>query len=287
MDDTFLIRFTPERWNWSEKFGNFVGVSRAFDREAQRGTSTFIDHLAKFDLLAGLANRIGPDLKKDQDELTRAGYTDSRFHREFAALVEVLVTELYACLDGLRRLLYSVFKNVNGVQNQSTEKLFRRAVEGAYGDGIPLVIVEALTAASESWFPGLRTLRRELTHGQTGSCHLERNSDRIGYLHGGLGDKRRAFVIDDIVAQVNRWREGVVELAEVVFAEMYSKLEQVPLPQVCGFYRGRLYERRVVPSAALSFNDGVCMSKQWFMSTDGLRCPLQRGCGAFARTVEE
>lgn len=280
-DNTFYTRFTPEQWNWEDRFSNFVGVSKVFDREARKGAKTSAGHLAKFEVLAGLANRIVPDLTKDREQFREKGYSDNRYHREFAALIEVLAAELYASLDGIRRVLFAVYRDVKGVQNQSTEKMFRRAADKEYGEGLPENITDALSAAHETWFPSLRRLRSEITHGETGSCHTDDETGRVRYFHEALGHGSKALVVDDVVAEINAWRMGVSQLKEAVFEHLCTMFEDEPLYQVCGMYRGRIYERFVVPSTDLSFGDGYCKSRKWFLKEAKFHCPLRHRCGAF------
>jgi len=283
---TFHLMFAPDRWDWSAKFVHFVGVAGHMDREAIKGANTYIDHHQKFIVLAGLANRIISDLKRDGEQFARLGSSDQRYHREFCALLEVLIAELYSSLDGIRRLIFSVYRNVQAVQNESTQKLFGRAHKKAYGAGFPLELNDALSRAYETWFPSLYRIRRELTHGQTGHCHLDEKSGKITYFHEGLGSPQRSFVIEDVLTEVETWRRGVHELKECVFRHFYLKLEQKPMFQVCGFFRGRCYQRFVIPSPNLSFGDGYCDSRKWFDKQPEFLCPLHNRCGAYDRKLD-
>lgn len=67
----------------------------------------------------------------------------------------------------------------------------------------------------------------------------------------------------------------------------HARLEQEPLFQMCGIYQARIYQRFVVPSPTLSFNDGFCASRGWFLKEDGYACPLAKRCGAFGRNWDE
>jgi len=285
-DTTFHLMFNPGRWDWSVKFSHFVGVAGHFDREAIKGANTYIDHHQKFVVLGGLANRIIPDLKRDREQFAERGSSDQRYHREFCAVLEVLIAELYSSLDGIRRLIYSVYRNVQGVQNESTQKLFSRASKKAYGSGFPAELNDALAHAYETWFPGLYRIRRELTHGQTGHCHLDEKTEKITYFHQGLGSPQKSFVIEDILAELETWRQGVHTLKEKIFQHFYLKLEQKPMFQMCGIFKGRCYQRFVVPSPDLSFGDGYCGSREWFDKEPDYLCPLRNQCGAYNRKLE-
>ena len=283
MTDKFLLQFVPERWNPEKKFFQFVGVSKRFDAEAQKGARTCSDHIGKFIVLAGLANRIAPDLAKDHEQLDANGYSHNRYHREFTAVLEASISEIYSGLDGIRRLLFSVYRDVKGIQNQSTERMFKRATTDFYGEGFPREILEALKEADKTWFPSLRLLRTENTHGETGSCHLDRKTQKIRYIHSGLRgtEANRAFVVEDIVEDIERWRSGSSTLRDVVFTVLCSLFEQEQLFQPCGMYKARMYVRFVIPTEKLTFGDGFCVSRKWFMNEAELKCPLRDKCRAF------
>ncbi len=283
MNEKFLLQFTPERWSPEQKFFQFVGVSKCFGPEAQKGARTCSDHIGKFDILVGLANRIAPDLQKDHDELDANGHSKNRYHREFTAMLEGMISEIYSGLDGVRRLLFSVYRHVKGIQNHSTEAMFNRATNASYGEGLPQEILDALKDANEAWFPRLRSLRTEIAHGEIGTCHLDRETKKIRYMHSGIpgSEAHRAFIIDDVISEIEIWRSGSVKLRDVVFKVMCGLFEQEPLFQMCGMYKARWYGRFVVPSQKLSFDDGYCVSRKWFMNDTELKCPLRSRCRAF------
>lgn len=280
VSDTFGLFFTPDQWSAARRFSQFIG--RPFnDREVEKGTRSTLSHLNKFDTLAALANRLVPRLSEDQVELERDGHSAAARGREFAALMETLVCELYASLDGVRRAVFGAYRTVQAVQNSSTEKLFKRAAEWEYGETFPEEVRAVLASAYSEWFPSLKKLRTELTHGDIGSCHLDANSGAVRYVHGGLGTGSRAMVVEDIVDRVNGFAAGVLRVAEAVFAHLYSNLESDERQIMCGIYKGRIYERLVKPEARLTFNSGQCFSKSWFDLAPGFECPLRSRCGAY------
>lgn len=283
MKDTFLVEFAPETWNWQSTFAHFAGVSGQFDREAIKGVQACCDHLSKYDILARLADRLVGDLHLDREELREKGFVASSRSKEYAALVEVLVSELYATLDSVRRVIFSVYRSVSGVQNRSTSLLFKRADPNTYGPSFPPEIANGLRCAQQQWFPVLHELRTELTHGQTGTCHLDEKTGLIRYIHGGLGSERKAHGVDDIVSQVAQWRSAVDDLNEKVFKHLYGLLEQKPMFLICGWFKGRLYQRNAVPASELGFGDGWCQSFAWFEREDGLQCPMRMKCAAYER----
>jgi hypothetical protein len=281
----FGLIFVPERWSSITKFRQLMGPPFEVNRELQKGVSSAENHLSKFGVLAGLANWLKERLPEDQAELAEKGHTPATRSKEFAALIESLFCELYAALDGVRRTLYAAYRNVKGVQNESTQKLFKRANENKYGPEFPEDIRAALAAAFVSWFPRLRSLRTEVTHGDIGSCHVNEQSGTVFYMHGGLGSATRALVIEDVVAELNQHRASVSGLVEDVFRSLYSKLEPVERTAFCGIYKGRFYQREVAPTADLTFNSGRCKSRTWFEKEPGYECPLRQNCGAYQRAV--
>lgn len=99
----FLLFFAPEQWTAVTKFRLFMGPPFEVSRELSKGANTADNHLAKFNVLAGLARRLKEQLAEDEAELAERGHSSARRSKEFAALVEALFCELYAALDGVRR----------------------------------------------------------------------------------------------------------------------------------------------------------------------------------------
>jgi hypothetical protein len=281
----FLLVFAPDHWSSVNKFRQFAGPPFEVTRDLVKGANSAENHLSKFIVLAGLANRLTGQLVEDVAELAEKGHSSAIRSKEFAALVETLFCELYAALDGVRRTLYAAYKKVRGVQNESTEKLFKRASEKKYGPEFPEDIRAALASAYGSWFPHLRRIRTELTHGEVGSCHVDEQTQRVVYMHSGLGSPTKALVIEDVGVELNRHFTAVSELVETIFQSLFSKLQPVPRPVVCGFYKGRIYQREVAASQDLSFNSGTCSSRSWFESEAGYECPLRQRCGAYQQAT--
>lgn len=282
ISEQFQMFFAPHAWSAVRRFSHFVGPPFE-DKEVAKGARVAVNHLDKFEVLAGLTNRQAPTLLDDRIELDRNGFSPALRSREFAALVETLVSELYSSLDGVRRALFGAYRNVEGVQNKSTERLFKRAAEREYGDSFPEWIRERLAAAYLSWFPSLRRLRTEFSHGDVGSCHLDRQSGRVAYVHQGLGTRSRAMAIEDVVGVVNALARDVVLLIDAVFDDLYNRLEPVERRCMCGIYKGRIYERVVMPERGLTVGSGRCFSRSWFDAETGYECPLRTTCGAYAR----
>ena len=115
----------------------------------------------------------------------------------------------------------------------------------------------------------------------SGDAEWPKVADAMIEAHQNLGADSRAFVIDDIVGEVNKFSQAVFELMEAVFGYLYAKLCPVESKLPCGFYKGLLYERYVAPGAVLSFASGRCFSKVWFESEAGHQCPMRHRCGAY------
>jgi hypothetical protein len=75
--NTFFLRFAPERWSWLNRFANFAGVSGVIPPGALRGVQIVSGHLDKFDTLASLADKIAERLWIDTEELEQHGHSRS------------------------------------------------------------------------------------------------------------------------------------------------------------------------------------------------------------------
>ena len=181
--EKFLLLFNPEHWPAVQQFRHFIGPPYTVNGELVTGTRAAEGHHEKFLVLAGLANRLQETLVEDLIELDQEGHTPASRSREFAALTETLICELYSCLDGIRRVLFAVYKGVRGVQNKSTKKLFALAHANTYGPEFPEEIRSCLAASYVTWFSRLRLIRTELTHGDVGRCHLTSQGGVITYMH--------------------------------------------------------------------------------------------------------
>ncbi len=222
-------------------------------------------------------------LQEDIAELDATGMTHAMRFKEFALLSETMYCELYSCLDGLRRSIFGVYGKVRGVQNESTERLFKRANERKYGPEFPEAIRSKLDDAWTSWFRGIRDIRTEVTHGEVGSCHLDKESKTVTYFQHGLKQGGGVLIIKDVVSDVNGVRVKITTLIDAIFAHWYQQLEYTERTIPCGIWRGRFYQRVVGPEAALTIASGECESVNWFRHDTENACPLRESCGAYAR----
>lgn len=283
--DRFLLMFAPEVWTPPAKLKQFLGEPFQVTPQAQESIQSCTDHSRKFEALASLVNRIRPTLILDRQELESNGYSPATRSSEFAALIEVLVCELYSVLDGLRNSIYWLFRGINGVQKKSTGKLFSLAAEGKYSSEFPENIRWLLAEANSAWFLELRRLRTAFTHGGLGSCHFDSKTNMISYMNSSLGTEKGALVIEDIEALVNRLSGSVFALQQKIFDGLYEQLTPVETPQFCGIYKGRMYMRKVTPEKELSRNSGICDSNQWFENEPDYFCGLAKTCPAYHRKI--
>src|SRR5262249_32058442 len=136
------------------------------------------------------------------------------------------------------------------------------------------------------WYEELRVYRDELTHGQTGSCNLDRQTRLVHYMHHGMQKDGRALIIDDIFEWLVQKMTAINGTLGRVFPYLNHHLSSKPVQAVCGMTQGRILMRTVDPSQLpITFNSGHCMSFHWFTQPDNPGCPFSEYCGAFARTA--
>ncbi|RQR65292.1 hypothetical protein DIE18_02070 [Burkholderia sp. Bp9125] len=278
--DRLLLQFAPHLWTPAARFSKFFGPPFETSGKARHALKTVVDHTRKYQVLASLANRLYPTLADDIAELHENGFTPASRSSEFAAVFETLICELYSVLDGVRDTLYWLFEKERGVQKKSTEKLFSLAKAEQYGEGFPETIRATLAEAYDSWFPELRVLRTTFTHGALGSCHYYPDTQRVSYFNNSIGGERR---IDDVIAKTSEFAAAVFALQNLIFGELYARLDPVESRHICGIYKSRIYSRFVAPLAELRWDSGRCESRQWFDSEPDRRCPVAAECAAYAQ----
>jgi hypothetical protein len=281
---TFVRHFAPEHWNYARKFQAFLGPPFTVDTELATGTSAVVSHREKYELLGGIANKLADELELDGKDLEERGYTDGARGRSFAAIAEEMAGELYAMLDGLRRTTYSIYRGQQGMQNKKTSVFFERAAQNRYDNNFPTTLNTALADAYQTWFPQLRRLRTQTTHGETGTCWYNAETETISYWHPA-SHHLKDLSIENVVAYINQTYGQVSTLAELFFKYFYLALLPVESRHGCGVYKGRFYERMVAPTADVSFSTGRCWSRAWFETEAGYDCPLREKCGAYEQPV--
>lgn len=169
------------------------------------------------------------------------------------------------------------------VQNSSNGELFERAANNVYGPEFPEDVRILLTAAWNEWFQELRKIRTELTHGCVGTCHLDAKTKQISYFNEGIIDRNIRFKDPDIEEYLRKTERKIRELIESICRFHFLKLDRKPHFAICGWYLARYYARMVSPDSNLNWDDGHCLSYEWFEKTPDLFCPMASRCGAYTR----
>ncbi len=283
LPNVFLLQFAPEDWSSLGKLQRFAGPPLPDNGNVHGGLRDCGSHLEKVEVFWGIAEKLRPNLALDRAELERLGGTSNQNSREYAAVCESVVLALYSAIDGVRTFIYGAYPKVQGVQKGSNEDLFKRAKECKYGAGFPEAIRAWLAEDYEEWFTSLRTLRTVLSHGATGSCHLDNEAGNIRYFNEGLRKGPRANFIEDIEATLRLYQTKVTELIEAVAQYHLALLQPVPVFQMCGTYKARWYSRMVSYRLGMTIQNGQCMSYDWFETETGYYCPLASQCDAYQR----
>lgn len=282
--DVFLIQFTPERWSNLEKLLRHLNAAAGKNGNVRKGLHDCSSHLAKVPVFWRIAKKLRPGLQNDDDELETYGGTNGLSGAEMAAVFESIICELYSALDGLRLFFYGEYKNVKGVQNSSNGKLFGNAKNEKYGIEFPEEIRGLLSKASEEWFEELRGFRTELTHGSAGFCSWNRESDTITYMNQGIKESsNRLQFIDDMESKIRFYEASVMAFVETIAEYYLDRVDNIPVFQVCGMFKARVYTRAVVINRNTVSFDGHCLAHEWFDMNPEFRCPMAEGCEAYGR----
>lgn len=279
----FHLQFAPDTWSALRKLQYFVGPPLAKNGYIRIGLRDCENHLEKVSVLWRVAEQLRSGLVLDRKELAHFGATKNLHSQEFAAVCEAIVCALYSALDGLRVFIFGAYHGVKRVQNESNEKLLKRAKLNEYGCEFDEEIRVLLADAYDSWFPSLRQLRTELIHGSTGSCHLDANTNLVGYINSGIKQDGRSYIQDDIEKLLFGFEGSIRKLFEDIATIHLARLTPELQFKICGSYLGRWYGRMVAISPTISFNDGHCLSYDWFETEEGLFCPLAERCAAYQR----
>ncbi len=279
-----ILYFTPERWGELDRFRNFYSTTHRFDRRTTDRVRGISSHFHKAHTLHSLAVRLRPSLAQDNERLEAEGYSPATNARELNAVIETILCELYASLDCTAQLLRALYGNLPGVPSKSTRKLFANAVDGKIDGRFPETLLDAIVTAAP-WVADLRHLRDTIAHSDTGSCHLDSESDVVRYMNSAMGPSNRAHVIDDIFSDVEQYFSSVNQLLGVIFRFLNSQLNDSETQQFCGVFFGRMYTRLVRPSEAIDFHAGRCQSHRWFDKEENSTCPFVDKCGAYQRKV--
>lgn len=279
----FALAFIPERWSPARRLAQFLGPPFPVTSDLIKAVRAAENRRTKYFILGEVADLLRAALKEDEAELERLGFSSARNSRRYAAIAETMFLELYSSLDAIRAIVFYAYPTLQGRQNSKTEKLLRRSSERSQGKGFPEEIRVLLASAYETWFPGFRRIRVEISHGDVGTCHLDIGKNKVRYFHGNVRNGRHALIIDDIEGHIATVAGNVFDLVDGVCAFLCSQLEPRQVTAICGLYRARLYERTVSYSESVNSQSGNCSSKSWFESEPDLRCPLREHCHAYSR----
>jgi hypothetical protein len=277
--------FAPQQWGQVERFAKLYDRTFTdFGKAERRAVSGLLRHFRKALIMKNLAEQLRPNLHLDMAELETAGYSTCNRSSELSAVVESVFTELYSAIDCACKIVVAVYRPTRGMPTDSTRRLFQKIQQSELDGILDETILQAFKGAT--WYQELRTLRDELTHFDIGFCYWDRTTDKVVYMHEGLGTDVQALVIDDIFERLQRSVQDVNLFLGEVFAHLNTRFANTPVIQFCGIFGGRLYTREVIPSEAIDWNSGVCLSHEWFEREENPTCPFSSDCGAYKRAEQ-
>ncbi len=284
VSDSKVILFAPNRWGTLERFKHFHEPTYPFTWHTQQALSGAANHFNKAVILLQVSREHAKTLPEDTMQLEKYGYTPAQRGRELSALIESILLELYSSVDCTRAVITSIYQKHEGVR-QSTRKFFQSVAKGKVADTVPAEIRDAF--ASAQWYMDLLRIRDALTHWDIGSCHLDKKSGTIFYMHPGLGTNNSALVIEDIFSHVQGLVTHINQFIGKLFHYLNGTLKDDEVWQWCGIFGGRLYSRWVRPSEAKNFNSGRCDAFKWFEKEENPNCPFMQECEAYGRRSKE
>ncbi len=280
--DAFLLVFAPEEWDAVDRFGKFKYALLEGNKIFKRGISATSDHLDKFRVLAEIGNELIGGFDFDRKEMNEKGHTHAKYSRQFSAIAECCINELYAALYGIRDVIYAVYSSIEGVQKKSTSKLFSKAKNNKYGKYFPVELNALFAESYDNWFLQLRKYRTEFTHGSLGSCSKDDKTGKVSYMHRGLGTEARCLVIADFVEYINEVYKNTLQLQHNVFEFFYTTLPLETTITLCGFFTGLGYMRSIDPVLPLTRHSGTCLSIHY-----ATPCPIKEQCGAYKNAIRK
>ncbi|TPJ13725.1 hypothetical protein FJW04_19115 [Mesorhizobium sp. B2-7-3] len=271
--------FAPEKWGEVDRFLTLWPTTYQFQGHQKRVLAGVKNHFHKALTLFTMAESLVPSLKIDEAELDKHGFTPAQNARNLAAVLEAVITELYSVIDCTAKVLHIVYGPSSMRYRDSTRRLFAEvdAITGSF----PERLKAAVRAAT--WYDDLRHIRDELTHRDVGSCSKDRETGVIRYFHSSLWDGERQRPIDDIFGWTKSNVDAVNAFIGVTFNELNASITSGTVTQMCGMVQGRMLMRVLDVSEPIDFNNGVCLSAQWFTQPGNPYCPFAESCGAFQR----
>lgn len=272
--------YAPEQWGTLEKFSKFYSGTFPLSNVGKRSVSGAINHFHKAATLRNLAIKLIPNLDDDEEELNQHGYSHAINSKELSAVIEAVMLELYSTIDCSRKVITEIYSKYRGIPD-STRKYFQNINNGKVDERFPEQLIIAVTEAS--WFEKFRIIRDELTHHDTGSCHRDRDTGKVRYMHSGITTNGKPLIIEDIFGKVEDIFSEVNQFIGRVFAYLYTQLNDEPVLQYCGIFDGRMYTRYVSPKEAIDFHGGICDAKKWFDLEENPTCVFSNKCGAYKK----
>lgn len=271
--------FAPEQWGQVDRFRILSPTTYEFTGHQKRVLAGVENHFQKTMTLLRLSERLLPDLAIDEAELEANGYTPAQNARNLAATIEGVITELYSVVDCTAKVLHIVYGPTSRGFKDSTRRLFAcaHAISGSFPDRLKALF------GSAAWYRDLRIIRDELTHRDVGSCSTDRETGKVRYFHSALYEGERLKPIDDIFGWVQEKLRSVNEFTGTVFHQLNTTITSGTVIQVCGVVEGRMLVRQLDAAQPIDFDNGICMSAQWFDLPENPRCPFADRCGAYDR----
>ncbi|MES3054562.1 hypothetical protein O6V14_02855 [Sphingomonas faeni] len=271
--------FAPERWGQVDRFRTLSSTTYNFRGHEKRVLAGVENHFHKALTLFGMAERLLPSLAIDESELEEKGFTSAQNARNLAAVLEGVITELYSVVDCTAKVLHIIYGPTSRGFRESTRRLFAetQGISGSFPDRLKVLI-----GASE-WYEDLRKIRDELTHRDVGSCSHDRETGLVRYYHSSLWDGERLKPIEDVFGWARDSIDAVNFFIGTVFHELNSNIVAGTVTQMCGMVQGRMLMRLLDAAEPIDFNNGACLSAQWFDKPDEPRCPFVDNCGAYNR----
>lgn len=276
---TNVRMFAPEQWGQVNRFSKFASTTYKFTDVQRRALSGVATHLNKARTLHALAIRLRPNLEIDEAEIEANGWTPALHAHELSTVIEACMTEIYSSIDCTASVLFAVYGATTRGFKKSTSGMFKNfeKFSGSFPDEIKVAL------RSATWFRSLRYLRDELTHLDTGSCHNDRQTGIVNYMHTDMKVGEMCLIIDDIFSWLATTWDEVNRFIGSVFVHLNATLQDGQVMQMCGVVEGRILMRVVSAHEPLSFDSGVCMSRHWFDRPDEPSCPFKDRCGAYER----
>jgi hypothetical protein len=275
--------FAPERLTHAEIFSLFNSATHKFNSITKRKISGVTNHLRKAARFSQLQSEHFHKLMIDWNELEDIGYTPAENSNLSAAIFESQITELYSAVDCTTAVIFQIYRHhhVRGLKD-STRGMFEKIRNGQIKDGLPEPLYELFINAD--WFEEFRIIRDEITHSDTGSCHFNKEQNRIEYNHEGIFPNDQPLNIANAVQWTEQTSSTVRLFIEGVFSFLRTTLSSNEVQIICGIFYGRPYTRKLGHEINLNLNSGECISRNWFDNNHEFVCPLKSNCGAYKIT---